>query len=712
MAYTNSPLVSYTLLSPNNSGQRTHSIDRITPHCVVGQCSVESLGSLFANPSRQASSNYGIGCDGRVGMYCEEKNRSWCSSSPANDQRAITIECASDNFAPYAFKEVVYNKLVDLCVDICQRNGKNKILWFNDMDTDLNYEPKANEMVLTVHRWTGLPNHPTSCPGDWMFSRMQDLADRVNTKLSGSPVPSPTPTPTPTPSNPAGDPTIVPISLPTISWEKKVWDFFYGKMNNSYAVAGLMGNMYGESGLKPDNLENVVERQNGLTDSQYTASVDNATYNKFESDGYGYGLIQWRTQTRKARMLDYSISVSKSIGDLDMQLNYMWQELNNTYAHVLKELKACKNIYDAAVIALKEYVQPAIQDEETKRKRTGYGLTYYNRYAGSSRPNSIPTNVPTPTVTPIPSQPSQPAQPSTPSTPTTTNDTEKKIWDYLYARIGNAYGVAGLMGNLWAESGLKSNNLQNSFEKKYGMTDDQYTAAVDNSQISEHDFVNDGSGYGLAQWTWWTRKQGLYTMLKRERKVSISDLDGQLDYLWQELTTSYVGVLNSIKIATSVREASDIVLLKFEKPADQSEQMKQTRASYSENFYKKYANRPSAVGGGTVTPTPAPSTAPSGISVSNGKYMYQGLDYAPVFDPTYYASRYDDLARTFGNNATGLFNHFVTYGMKECRQASADFNVITYRNKYADLRQVFGNDIPAYYKHYIEYGIKEGRTGV
>ena len=97
---SNSPLVVYTKLSPNHSGKRTHSIDRITPHCVVGQCSVETLGNIFAPSSRQASSNYGIGVDGRVGMYCEEKDRSWCSSSNSNDQRAVTIECASDTKSP------------------------------------------------------------------------------------------------------------------------------------------------------------------------------------------------------------------------------------------------------------------------------------------------------------------------------------------------------------------------------------------------------------------------------------------------------------------------------------------------------------------------------------------------------------------------------------------------------------------------------------
>ena len=181
MAYTNSSLVSYTKLSPNHSGQRTHSIDRITPHCVVGQCSVETLGNIFLPTSRQASSNYGIGVDGRVGMYVEEKNRSWCSSSNANDQRAVTIECASDNTEPYAFKDVVYQRLIELCTDICKRNGKTKLLWLGDKTKTLNYTPKSDEMVLTVHRWFA----NKSCPGNWMYARMGDLASKVTAALGG-----------------------------------------------------------------------------------------------------------------------------------------------------------------------------------------------------------------------------------------------------------------------------------------------------------------------------------------------------------------------------------------------------------------------------------------------------------------------------------------------------------------------------------------------
>ena len=136
---SNSPFVDYTKLSPNHSGTRTQPITRITPHCVVGQLSVERLGELFQRASMQASCNYGIGSDGRVALIVDESKRSWCSSSSANDQRAVTIECASDAAAPYAFNDTVYNKLVDLCVDICRRNGKTKLLWIADKNKTSTY---------------------------------------------------------------------------------------------------------------------------------------------------------------------------------------------------------------------------------------------------------------------------------------------------------------------------------------------------------------------------------------------------------------------------------------------------------------------------------------------------------------------------------------------------------------------------------------------
>ena len=174
-----SKLVSYTGLSPNHSGRRTHAIDRITPHAVVGQLSVERICGCFPGKDRQASCNYAIGADGRIGLCVDEDNRSWCSSSRDNDQRAVTIKCASDLTEPYAMKPEVYESLVNLCTDICRRNCKKRPVWIADRGEALRYKVKSDEMLLTVHRWFARK----SCPGNWLFERMGSLADEVNGKL-------------------------------------------------------------------------------------------------------------------------------------------------------------------------------------------------------------------------------------------------------------------------------------------------------------------------------------------------------------------------------------------------------------------------------------------------------------------------------------------------------------------------------------------------
>lgn len=178
---SNSPLVNYTKISPNKTRNRTHAIDTVTIHCVVGQLSVEVLGAGFARSERKASSNYGIGPDGRIGMYVEEKDRAWTSSNWQNDNRAITIEVASDTKYPYAVKEAAYNALIDLLVDICQRNGIKKLLWKNDKSL-IGQVDKQN---MTVHRWFS----STACPGEYLFSRHGQIADAVNARLLGTSLP-------------------------------------------------------------------------------------------------------------------------------------------------------------------------------------------------------------------------------------------------------------------------------------------------------------------------------------------------------------------------------------------------------------------------------------------------------------------------------------------------------------------------------------------
>ena len=169
-------------LSPNHSGTRTMTIDRITPHCIVGQASESICKKLFKNTSRKASANYCISYDGKIVGVVPETKRSWCSSSSANDQRAITIECASDSTEPYSFTNACYNNLVDLCVDICKAYGKTKLLWIDNKIKALTYKPKKDEMLLTVHRWFA----NKSCPGSWMYSHMSELANTVTSRLNES----------------------------------------------------------------------------------------------------------------------------------------------------------------------------------------------------------------------------------------------------------------------------------------------------------------------------------------------------------------------------------------------------------------------------------------------------------------------------------------------------------------------------------------------
>lgn len=163
---------------------------------------------------------------------------------------------------------------------------------------------------------------------------------------------------------------------------------------------------------------------------------------------------------------------------------------------------------------------------------------------------------------------------------------EKNIWDFLMHVFENPYGVAGIMGNLKAESNLKPTNLQNSFETKLKITDEKYTKDVDSGKISKNSFIKDGAGYGIAQWTYWTRKKGLYEYAKEDNK-SIGDLAMQLAYLCKEIFGN-AACENAIREAKSVKEASDAFLHLFEKPADQSTAVEDKRAGYAIEYFKKY----------------------------------------------------------------------------------------------------------------------------
>ena len=257
---------------------------------------------------------------------------------------------------------------------------------------------------------------------------------------------------------------------------------------------------------------------------------------------------------------------------------------------------------------------------------------------------------------------------------------EEQIWNYLLNKINNEYGVAGLMGNIYTESGLIPTNLQNTYERKLGYTDQTYTVAVDNGSYTN--FVKDSAGYGLCQWTYWSRKQNLLNFAKQQKK-SIGDLEMQLDFLMTELSSSYKSVLNVLKNAKTVDEASNAVLLQFERPANQSVENQKKRASYGQVYYKKYAES------GVKQPAQA---QPSSIGIKNNEInIIKKTSYHNTTKKLNRKIQYIVLHYTAGvsskqGKAIACANGFST----TTRDASADFIV-------DDVDKVQYNPDPANY---------------
>lgn len=288
-----SSLVDYTLLSPNNSGKRTHKIDRITPHCFVGQVTAERGAEVFASTSRKASCQYVIAKDGRVALVCDEDNRSWCTSSNSNDQRAITIECASDNTHPYAFTDACYSKLIDLTVDICKRYNKTKLVWINNKEQALAYEPKDNELQITVHRWFA----NKSCPGDWLIGKMDDYVAKVNSRINSEVKPVSNKVDT---QKQLVDGDVITLKTGSTYWDGKAipsWVFkstlyYRGKNNNgiifSTLKTGAVTGVVKESAINElNNNSNINSGANNKLTYQVKVTASALNYRKGPGTNYG-----------------------------------------------------------------------------------------------------------------------------------------------------------------------------------------------------------------------------------------------------------------------------------------------------------------------------------------------------------------------------------------------------------------------------------------
>ena len=448
MSYTNSPLVTYTNITKNKTSPRNHVIDTITIHCIVGQGTAKQGCDYFATTDRECSANYVVGKDGSIGLSVEEKDRSWCSSNATNDHRAVTIEVASDTTSPYAVTDAAYNALIKLVADICKRNNIKKLVWSTSKADRVNHRNGCN---MTVHRDFANKSCPGDYLYN-RHGKIAEAVNKI-LNAGGDKAEIDTPVASSTlyrvqagayknkanataqlnkvkakgfdayiveadgyykiqvgaysvrknataqlkKVKAAGFTAVIttvtsktaPTTQQTTDNAKIIWAFLTGKGLNAFAVAGIMGNLKAESALNPKNLQQTYEKKLGYTDVSYTEAVDNGTYGNFVKDSAGYGLAQWTYWSRKQALLEYAQSVKKSIGDLNMQLEFLWKEMQG-YKAVMSVLKTATSVKQASDVILTEYEKPANQGDSVKATRAKYGQAYYDKYAPKNTPAEKP----------------------------------------------------------------------------------------------------------------------------------------------------------------------------------------------------------------------------------------------------------------------------------------------------------------------------------
>ena len=686
-----SKLATVFVPSPNRDYHRTNKVIYFTPHCMVGQMTAKRCGELFARSSYQASSNYGIGTAGEIAGYVDEEDRSWCSSSAWNDNRAITVECASDTKHPYAMNQKVWDSLVALAVDICQRYGKTKILWFNDKKTALEYKPKDYEMVITVHRWFApkacVPtNSEVLTRNGWVRIGDIEIGDEIacadidNLQITFEEVYDKVPirqqdTYTNNGLTATKDHRMVYTVQNRTPYRIDDYKHLLSSGNQIYIPTAGYANEYGIN-ITDDMLRFFVavqadghymyDRRADGSKSYYGVEFHLRKERKIERikdilDACGF---EWSERVKgdgSTSIRVYNSEGVNIVSDIcedflhDKQFTWECLEMSEYQANLfLDELlywdgceaaslytsRVRKNLDIVSAVAalngigsrltgsnvsfsVKPYISLGKENNSTRRNnkqsngpktevtcvsvKTGVflmrqnGKTFitgncpgdwlYNRlgkFANEVNARLI-TQVSPPNIVN--------ETPKTGVDIPNEDDRAYVIWDY-FKRLGlNDYAIAGLMGNLYCESALRPNNLQNSFETKEGWTDKSYTTAVNNGTYAN--FVHDKAGYGLAQWTFWSRKQALLYFAQK-KGVSIDDQRMQLDFLWEELG-AYEHVMKVLSRANSIKEASNVVLREYERPAvvvnnDKAGITKalNARTSAGKEFYDKFSTNSTA----------------------------------------------------------------------------------------------------------------------
>lgn len=653
-----SKLATVFIPSPNRNKQRTEKVIYFTPHCMVGQLSAKRCGELFAKSSYQASSNYGIGTAGEIAGYVDEEDRSWCSSSAWNDNRAITVECASDTKHPYAMNQKVWDSLVALGVDICQRYGKKKMLWFNDKKTTLEYKPKDNEMVITVHRWFApkacVPtNSEVLTRNGWVKIGDIEIGDEIacadidNLHITFEEVYDKVPirqqdTYTNNGLTATKDHRMVYTVQNRTPYRIDDYKHLLSSGNQIYIPTAGYANEYGIN-VTDDMLRFFVavqadghymyDRRADGSKSYYGVEFHLRKERKIERikdilDACGF---EWSERVKGDGSTSIRVYNSEGVNivsdiceDFLHDKQFTWECLEmseyqaNLFIDELLYWDGCEaaSLYTSRVRENLDIVSALAAINGIGSKVTGSNVYFAGRpyitlgkepnstRRNNKQKNGTKTEVTCVSVktgvflmrqngktfitgncpgdwlynrlgkfadevnaklskTVLPNENKIAEYPKTGIDIPTEDDRAYFIWNYLSKKGLNDYAVAGLMGNLQCESALRPNNLQNSFEIKEGWTDKSYTKAVNDGTYAN--FIHDKAGYGLAQWTWWSRKQALLYFAEK-RMVSIDDLKMQLDFLWEELG-AYEHVMKVLSKANSIKEASNVVLREYERPA-------------------------------------------------------------------------------------------------------------------------------------------------
>ena len=337
---------------------------------MAGNLTIEQCGALFAKSDRKASSNYGVDSKGRIGLYVDERDRSWATSNGANDNRAITIEVANDGGAETGWhvSDAAYKALIKLLVDICKRNNIRELKWKADKSL-IGHPDKQN---MTVHRWFAAK----ACPGDYLYALHGQIAANVNSELNKKS-------------------TIIQNEEYIMDTPKIIWDKFKAAGFSDIATAAIMGNLYDESHFKSNNLQNSYNKKFNLTDEEYTAIVNNKVYSRdsFSTDKAGYGLAQWTYWSRKQTLYDYTVGQGYSIDDLGRQISLIITELTGQYKGILNSLTNVSSIEDASNLILFQYERPADQGKVVQNRRAGYAKIYYDKFSKGNDKSSFVVRV-------------------------------------------------------------------------------------------------------------------------------------------------------------------------------------------------------------------------------------------------------------------------------------------------------------------------------